>query len=156
MVVKEFRPAIPESGLVFVAFQNKFCAAAEAVALTEILRYSADQEIRVLACSLEKPRQHGCSGGFPVRTANHNGMSSRQEYFFQNFRHGTVRNFAIEHFLQLRIAPGNDISNNRQVRSRRQIRGVKRMKERNAQTFEQRGSRRIHSRIRTGDAKAAL
>src|ERR1700688_143063 len=145
MVVEKLRATIPESSLIFIAFQNKFLATSEAVAFAKILRYSTHRKIRLLARRLENPRQHGRGGCFAVRAADHNGMPPGQKYFFKNFRHGAIRDLTIEYLFQLRIASRNDIPDNYQVGSRRQIRSVKRMKERDAQAFEQRGSRRVHT-----------
>src|SRR5436853_3052620 len=99
MVVKKLWPAVPERRFVFIALKDKFCAAAQAVALPEVLRDSSNQEIRLPTRRMKNPRQHRRSGRLPVRAADHNGMLAEEKYFFKDFRQRAVRNSPIQNFL---------------------------------------------------------
>ena len=71
MVVEKFRAAVEEGGFVFIAFDDEFLAAAEAVAaFAEIRRDAADQKIRLASGYVKDPGEHRCGGGFSVRSGN--------------------------------------------------------------------------------------
>src|SRR5437660_9605367 len=104
MVVKEFWPAVPESGFILVAFQNKLFAAAKPVTLAKVFRDAAHKKIRLLPRRLEDPGKHRSGGRFSMGSADDDGMFFREKDFLQNFRHGAIGNLAVQHFFQLRIS----------------------------------------------------
>src|SRR5262249_34538403 len=127
MVVKKFRPAIPESRFVFVTFKNHFAAIAEAVAPAKILCHTTDQKCRLFARHMKYPREHRRSRRFSVSSAHDNRMLSRQKELFQRLRQGAVRDLLFEDFFQLWISARDDIGNNDQIRLRLQMRSIKAM-----------------------------
>ena len=82
MIVKEFRAAVPESGFVFVAFENHFSSLPEAIALAEVLGDAADEKSWLLSGGVKNPSKHRSSGGFSVRAADDDRMLSGKKNFF--------------------------------------------------------------------------
>jgi len=132
MIVEKFRPTIPEGRLVLVALENELFPAAKPIAFAEVFSHAADQKIRALTGTMKNPRQHGGSGGFAVSATDHNGMALRQKNLFENFRHRTVHQLAVQHFFQLRIPARNDISDYHEIWRRLQVRRIKIVVERNS------------------------
>ena len=67
MVVQKFRPVIEECGIVFVAFDDEFFAAAEPVAaIAKIRGHAANQKIGTPPGDLKNPGEHRGGGGFAV------------------------------------------------------------------------------------------
>src|SRR6266700_3816960 len=143
MIVEELWAAVPESGFVFVSFENHFSSLSEAIALAEVLGYAADEKSWLLSGGVKNPGKHRSSGGFSVRAADDDGMFSGKKNFFQNFRHGAIRNFAFERFFELRITASDDVSDDDEIGRWREVCSLKRRKIRNAKAIKQGGSRRI-------------
>src|SRR6266849_6176499 len=118
MVVKKFRPAVPERRLVLVALQNELLPAAEPITLLEVFRHTPNEKIWPLPRNMENPGQHCGRSRFSMCSADDDGVSFREKYFLQNFRHRTIRNLAVQHFFQFWIAPRNYIAHNHQIRCR--------------------------------------
>src|SRR4029077_7028270 len=116
MIVEELWAAVPESGFVFVAFENHFNSLPEAIALAEVLGDAADEKSWLFSGGVKNPGKHRSSGGFSVRAADDHRMFSGKKHFFQNFRHGPVRNFTAECFFEFRIAASDDISDDDEIR----------------------------------------
>ena len=123
--MEKFRAAVPESCFVLVAFENHFTSLPEAVAFAEILGDAADEKSWLLSGGVENPGQHCGGSGFSVRAADHDGMLSREKHFFEDFRHGAIRNFALECFFEFRIAASDDVSNHHEIGLRSELRCVK-------------------------------
>src|SRR5579863_6889241 len=156
MIVKKFRPAIPECRLVLVAFENKFFAVLEPVAFAEILCHATNKKVRLVPRNMKNPRQHRRRRCLPVRSAHHNRMLSRQKFFFKHLGQRPIRNFPIEHFLKLRIPARDDVPNHDQVRLRIEMLRVKAVKKRNSHALQKCRRWRIHARVRPGNAPAFL
>jgi len=156
MVVEEFRGLVPVGGIVFIALEDKFLAAGEAIALAKILGDAADEEIRLFPGHMKNPGEHGGGGGFAVSAADDDRVPSRQEFFFEDFGKGAIRQLAIENFLHLDIAAGNGVADNNEIRRRSQMRGIEHAGIRDAQGFKERRSGRIDAGVGTGDAIATL
>ena len=80
-------------------------------------------------------------------------MFAGEKYFFENFRHGAVRNFALEDFLEFGISARDDIADDNKIGGRCEMRSIERGKICNAKTVEECGCWRINSRVGAGDAK---
>src|SRR3984957_17181927 len=156
MIVKKFRPAIPERRLVLVPFENKFVAIFKPVTLPEIFGHAANEKIRLAPRNMKNPRKHRRCRGLAMSAAHYDRMLSRQKLFFQHFRQRSIRNLAIEHFLKFRIPARDDVPDHNQIRLRIEMLRIKTVKERNPHALEKRRGRRIHSRIRAGNAPAFL
>src|SRR5258708_22329907 len=129
MVMKKFGPAVPERGFILVTFKNELWAAAKLVTLSKVLRHASHEKIRLLPRGVENPSQHRRRGCFSMGSADDNGMSFGKKDFLQDFRHGAIGNLSIQHFLQLRIPPRDDIPDHRQVGRRLQVRRIKSVEE---------------------------
>ena len=157
MIVQEFRSAVEERGFVFVAFDDEFLAAAEAVAaIAEIRSDAADQEIRLAPRYLKNPGEHRGGGGFSVRAGDDDRGVPRNEIFLEQLRHGAVRQFFVEDVFDFRIAARDRVADHAEVRRRLQIFFAKSFVPADAEGIEQRGSGRIDVDVRAGDVKAAL
>src|SRR5262245_51176684 len=109
MIMEEFRAAIPEGGFVLIAFENHFRARAETVTLAEVFGHAADEERGLLARGMENPSEHGRGSGFAVGAADDDGMLAGEKNLFQDFRHGAVRNFALERLFEFGVAASDDV-----------------------------------------------
>ena len=88
--------------------------------------------------------------------ADNDGVAPRKEKFLQYLRKRAIRNPPVEHFFKLGISAGDDVADHNKIGRGIEMRGIERGKERNAKTFQQRGSWGVHAGIGTGDAEAAL
>src|SRR5882724_575054 len=154
MIVEELWAAVPESGFVFVAFENHFSSLPEAIALAEILGDAADEKSWLLSGGVENPGKHRSSSGFSVRAADDNGMFSGKKNFFQNFRHGAIKNLTAKCLFKFRIAASDDISDDDEIRRWRELRRVKRGEIGDAKIIEKRGRRRVDAGVGASYAKA--
>ncbi len=110
VVVQKLRPVIEERGLILVAFDDEFFAAAQAVAaFAEIRRHAANQKIRAPSGDVKNPREHGRGRGLAVRSGHHDRGVPRNEILFEQLRHRAVRNFFVENIFDLRISARDGI-----------------------------------------------
>ena len=156
LVVEEFCGFVPIGGIVFVAFENEFGTAGEAVALAEIFGDTADEEIRMLSRHVEDPGEHGGGGGFSVRAADDDGMLAGEKFFFEDFGQRAMRELAVEHLFDFHIAARNGIADDDKIRRGSEILGVERGSVLDAERFEKRGGGRIHAGVRARDFVAAF
>src|SRR5208283_5296447 len=145
MVVQKFWTAIEEGGLVFVAFDDEFFPAAEAVAaITKIRRHTAHQEIGFAPGDVKNPRQHGRGGGLAVRSGNHDGGVARDEILLEELRHGAILQFLVENIFNFWIAARDYVAYDAQVLRRLQIFGAKSFVPADSEGIEKRGGGRIN------------
>src|SRR5260370_4808801 len=95
MVMKKLGPAVPERGLILVAFKNELFPAAKPITLAKVFRHASHEKIRPLARSVKNPSQHRRRGGFSMCAADDNGMASGKKDILQNPRHQAVRNLSV-------------------------------------------------------------
>src|SRR4030095_1034525 len=143
MVVEELRAAIPESGFVFVAFENHFRAISKTVALAEIFGDSAHQKSRLSARRMKNPGEHSGGRSFAVRAADDDGMFAGKKNLLEDFRHGAIRNLAFKRFFKFGIAAGNDVANDDEIRPRREVRSIEAVFVGDAERIKERGGRGI-------------
>src|SRR3981189_2174971 len=86
----------------------------------------------------------------------HQHLFAAQKFVVQQLRQRTEWNALIEHMLQLWVAPGNRVTDDNQVGLRIEISGVKWLRNRNAQFFEEFRHRWIRCGVRSSHAKPAL
>jgi len=75
MVVKEFWPAVPESGFILVALENELFPTAEPVTLAKVFRYTPHKKIRPFRRGVKNPGEHRRGGRFSMGSADDDGMS---------------------------------------------------------------------------------
>ena len=72
MIMQKLGSFIEIRGIVFIAFDDEFFAAAESIAfVAEIRDYSADKKIRMAVCDMKNPGKHRGGGRFAVRSGNY-------------------------------------------------------------------------------------
>ena len=155
-VVQKLRALVEKRGIVLVALDDELLAAAQSIALAEVFRHAADQEIGPAPRHLKDPSQQGSGGGFAVRAGHHQRIVSRQEKLLDRFGKRAIGNLVVEDELEFGIAARDGVADDHQVRPRREIRFGEPVFPANAQFFEQRGGGRVDARVRAAHAIAAF
>src|SRR5262249_49646899 len=120
-VVQELRPLVEESGVVFVAFDDKFLASPQAVVATEILSLTADQKIRPPPRVLENPCQQRRRRCLAMRAGDDKRSVAGKKEFLERFRERAVRNLVVEHVFDLGIPTREGVADDDKVWLRLQM-----------------------------------
>ena len=105
---------------------------------------------------MQNPGEHGRRRRFSVRAGDDQRVVARQKKFLERLRKRAVRNFAVQHGFDFRIAARQRIADDDDVRRGIEIGGVETVRPANAQAFEQRRRRRIDARVRARHAVPAF
>ena len=91
-----------------------------------------------------------------MRARNHNGALAANESFFQQLRQRTITQLEFQHRLGFGIATADGVADHHQFRRVTKIFFAIILLHLNTALGQKRGHRRIHIRIRAGDAYAAF
>src|SRR6266403_4105922 len=156
VVVQKFRGLVKECGIVFVALEDEFIAAAQAEAQAEVFGNTADKEIRAPPGVRQNPREHGGCRGLSVCSRYDERIVSGEEIFFKRLRKRTIGDFAVQHAFDFRITARQRIAEDDDIRRRIEIGFGEPIGPTNPKSLEQRRSGGIDTSVRAGDAMAAL
>ncbi len=85
-VVNKFRALIKEGAVVFVCFDDKKWAVAQAGRNLKIPRHATDHKAWLVAAGFQDPGRHSGGGGFAVRARNSNNPAIAQHKVMQPLR----------------------------------------------------------------------
>src|SRR5260370_25755291 len=143
-VVQKLWTLIEECGVILVAFENKVLAFAQPKTPAEIFRDTTDEERRPKASGLEDPSQHRSRSRLAMRSGYDENLFADQELIVQNLRQRAERNALVKHALQFDIAARKRVPHDHEIGTRIEVRLSKRLRDGNAQRFQNRRHRRIY------------
>jgi hypothetical protein len=116
LVMDELAAFIEKRGVVFVALDDEPFAIGEARALGEIVRDATDEVAGVEAVVFKDPGEQGGGGGFAVGAADDEGAFAADEKFAEQFGERAVAEFVIECVLGFRVAAGDGVADDDEIR----------------------------------------
>src|SRR5689334_2058675 len=100
MVMEKFRLFVEIRGVVLIALDDEFLAAAESVTpVAEIRHHAADEKVRTPPRDMEYPGKHRRRRRLPVRPGDDDRIVAGQKVILDDLRHRTVGNFLVQYGL---------------------------------------------------------
>ena len=144
MVVQEFRAAIEERGVVFVALDDELFPAAQAIAaVAKIGNDSANQKIGAAAGGVKNPGEHGGGGRLAVGARDDDRGVPGNEKFLEQLRHRAVGDFFVENEFDFGISARDHVADDGEIRRGLQILFAVAFVPANAERIEKRRRGRI-------------
>ena len=156
LVMDELAALVEKRGVVFVALDDEPFAVREPCALRKIVRDAADEIARVQAVVLEHPRQQRGRGGFAVRAGDDERAFAPDEKLRQQRRQRAIAQLVVEHIFRLRVAAGNGVADDDEVRLVLEVLLCVTVHHGNFLSGEERRHRLIDILIGTGDGKTFI
>jgi len=135
-VMDELGAFVEKRGVVLVGFDDEESAVAQPRGQAEVERNASDQKTGLESRAFENPGQHARCGGFAVRSGYGQHPGVLQHVAVKPLRTRRVGDPPIEHRFYFRIAAGDGIAYDDQIRRRVQIRRAVTGHERDTLLFE--------------------
>ena len=153
-VMDELAALVEKRRVIFVALDDEPFAVREPRALAEVVRNAADEIARIQPVMLEHPREQRRGRGFAMRAGDDDGTFAANEKFLEQLRQRAITQFVIEHKLRFRVAAGNRVADDDQVRVYARVSFRITVHHLDLFAGEERGHGRIDILVRAGDRKA--
>ena len=148
-VVHELRALVEERGVVLVGLDHEEAAVGMARRHAEIQRHAADQEAGREPGVVEDPREHRRRARLAVRAGDREHEPVREHVIAQPLGSGRVREAAVEHRLDQRIAARDDVADDEQIGVRRHAFELRRIV-----AFGQRDARALQAAWTSADRRS--
>src|SRR5688572_4298234 len=151
-IFQKLRGLVEVRTVVLVAFDDEVLPSSQSIArsiFTKITRDPPDENARIEAAVHEEPSGQRRCRRFTVRAGDNDRAQSPQEVFTYGLRQRAIPRFAIEHGLELDVAPRDGIANDHKIDVAGDVLRVVAAQRADLLRRQERAHRRIHVLVRT-------